>query len=187
MTVSSSGQSHPPQINPEGELVALGPQRRELMPLYQRWLNDFVVMAPLGATLRPVTAESEERLDDSRGVGCHHAFFTVYARAPWRPLGIIGLQDIAYDHGAADFVIFIGERDAWGLGYSTETTRLMLRSDFTGLGLRAVWLRVFDFNERGIRAYRRTGFREVGRRRGTFRLGDRIADAIVMECRAGDV
>jgi len=185
--VTSSEPIRPQAINVDGELVALGPQRRELMPLYQRWLNDWVVMAPLGATLRSVTAETEEQLYAETGDGRHQARFTVYARETWRPVGLAGLQEIAHDHGTAEFVIFLGEREAWGRGYGTETARLLLRFGFGDLGLRAVWLRVFDFNERGIRAYRRAGFREVGRRRWAFRLGDRIADVILMECRAGDL
>jgi hypothetical protein len=37
-----------PIINIEGDLVALGPLRRDLLPLYQRWINDLGTMRTLG-------------------------------------------------------------------------------------------------------------------------------------------
>ncbi len=47
-----------PVLNIEGELVALGPLRRDLLPLYQRWINDLVAARGLGA-FRPITVEKE--------------------------------------------------------------------------------------------------------------------------------
>ena len=47
-----------PVINIEGELVALGPLRRDLLQLYQRWINDLVAARGLGAFL-PITVEKE--------------------------------------------------------------------------------------------------------------------------------
>ena len=49
-----------PILTVVGDHVALGPQRRDLVPLVQRWLNDFAVLAPLGVPLRPLTREAEE-------------------------------------------------------------------------------------------------------------------------------
>lgn len=62
-------------------------------------------------------------------------------------------------------MIFLGEKDEWGKGYGTEATRLMLDYVFTALGLHNIMLKAFGYNERGIRAYRRAGFKEIGWRR----------------------
>lgn len=51
-------QIEQPLINIEGEKVALGPLRRELCPLYQRWNNDFVVNRTT-SSVRPVTLEEQ--------------------------------------------------------------------------------------------------------------------------------
>lgn len=159
----------------------LGPQRRDLIPLYQRWLNDLAVMAPLGAPLRPVTAESEAATYEQTSTNPHEVWFTVYERATLRPLGIAGLRDVDHRHRTAELVIFLGEKDCWGKGYGTETTRLILDYGFTALGLENIILRVYSFNERAIRAYRRAGFQEIGRRRGAYRLADRAYDIIFMD------
>ena len=41
--------SQEPLTNIDGERVALGPLRRDLLPLYQRWINDFTALRTLGA------------------------------------------------------------------------------------------------------------------------------------------
>ena len=46
-------------LNIEGELVALGPLRREHIPLYLSWINDFGTTRTLGIPPRPMTLEQE--------------------------------------------------------------------------------------------------------------------------------
>ena len=49
-----------PILNLLGDKVALGPIRRDLLAVYQRWINDFQVLRTLGIRgLRPQTAEAE--------------------------------------------------------------------------------------------------------------------------------
>ena len=175
-----------PILNVLGEKVALGPQRRELVPLYQRWLNDFAVLTPLGVPLRPLTREAEERQYQETDSNREQVWFTLYERTTRRPLGITGLRDIDHAQRTAEFVIFIGERDCWGRGYGTEATRLVLDYGFTALGLHSILLRVYDFNRRGIRAYTRAGFREAGRWRQAHRLGGRVFDVVFMDCLVTD-
>jgi RimJ/RimL family protein N-acetyltransferase len=79
-------------------------------------------------------------------------------------------------------VIFIGGRSDWGKGYGAETARLMLDYGFTALGLDNIMLRVYSTNVRGIRAYTRAGFREVGRRRAAHRIGASAVDVVLMDC-----
>lgn len=48
-----------PIWNLVGELVALGPLRRDLLPLYQRWINDFATARHLAFAPLPVSEEAE--------------------------------------------------------------------------------------------------------------------------------
>ncbi len=85
----------------------------------------------------------------------------------------------------ASFGILIGDKAAWGKGYGSEATRLMLRHAFETLNLNRVWLHVYEYNQRGIRAYEKVGFRREGvLRQDTFRDGrywDTIAMAVLRE------
>jgi diamine N-acetyltransferase len=175
-----------PILNILGPKVALGPQRRDLLSLYQRWINDFEVSRSLGHGLRPATYEDEQIWYDTVHRGDQDVVFTIYERASLRPIGNSGLHQVDRDNGTAEFGIMIGEKDCWGRGYGTEATRLMLDYGFTVLGLHNILLRVYTFNRRGINAYRRAGFQEIGRRRQAIRRGRQRYDVIYMDCLADD-
>ena len=177
-------QTAPPIANIVGELVALGPQRRDLLPLYQRWINDFATLRNLGAPLQPMTAEAEERWYDGRLVAEREVGFTIYEVSTWRPIGNTGLHGLDHQHKTAEFGILIGEPACRGKGYGTETARLMLDYGFTALGLHSMLLRVFEDNLAGQRAYEKAGFRVCGRRRQCHFMGGRYWDEISMECLA---
>lgn len=176
--------TEPPLLNIVGEKVALGPRRRELLPLYLKWINDFEVARTLAAHMRPTTLESEEKWWEGTSANSQLAGFTIYETETLRPIGNTDLGDLNHFHRTAVFGLMIGEKDCWGKGYGTETTRLMLDYGFTILGLHNIMLEVYGYNERAIRAYRRAGFKEIGRRRESLRLGGNTYDMILMDCLA---
>ena len=170
-----------PIVTIEGERVALGPLRRDLLPLYQRWMNDPAVVRTLGdGSLRPVLLEDEQQWYE-RSVGAtNDVTFQIYVRSGWRPIGTTAIVGINQRHETASFGIMIGEKDCWDQGYGTEATRLILDYAFNVLGLHNVRLTVYDFNPRGVRAYEKAGFKVIGRRRQALRLGHGRHDVILM-------
>ena len=171
-------------INILGEKVVLGPLRRDLVPLYLKWINDFEVVRFLGAAARPTSLEAEEEWYSRASKAENQASFTIYEKARLRPIGNTSLGKINHTHRTAEFGIMIGDKESWGKGYGTEVTRLMLEYGFTCLGLHNVHLWVNSANERGIRAYQRAGFRMAGRLRQNLRLGGQPYDDILMDCLA---
>ena len=174
-----------PIVNIVGEKVALGPLRKDLVPLYTRWYNDFNTLRTLGAMPVPLAVEQEEKRYVRVVVGGkNEVSFTVYEQDTMRPIGNTGLNDIDYRNGTAEFGITIGEPDARSKGYGTETAQLMLGYAFTALGLHNVMLTVHEYNPAGIRAYTKAGFHEFGRRRESIFMGGKHWDVIHMECLA---
>jgi RimJ/RimL family protein N-acetyltransferase len=171
-----------PVINITGEQVALGPLRRDLLPLYTRWRNDFAVQRSKDDPPLPIAEEAYATVLEAASSGPGVAWFTLYERQGPRPIGLAGLFDIDFRHRSAEFAIQIGEADARGRGYGTEATRLMLDFAFKALGLHNVLLRVFDFNYAGRRAYASAGFREIGRREQAWMMGGQLRDVIYMQC-----
>jgi len=169
-----------PPFNIVGEHVALGPFRRDLIPVYCRWNNDFATTRTLARsqplTIEAMTAAYDAALDDDGAVD-----FTIYEHASGRPIGATYLHDIDMRNGTAEFGIVIGEADARGKGYGTETARLMLAYAFTALSLHNVMLRVYAFNEAGRRAYEKAGFRAFATRRQCHMMGGTLWDVIFME------
>jgi len=170
----------------EGELVALGPLRRDLIPLYQRWIDDLSTLRTLDLPPLPITLEQEQRWYEGAGATDDHTPFTIYERATWAPIGTTDLRGINHRRGTAEFGIMIGEPSARGKGYGTETARLMLDYAFTVLGLRNVTLRTAEFNFAGRRAYEKAGYREFGRRRQCRPMGGHLWDDVYMDCLASD-
>jgi RimJ/RimL family protein N-acetyltransferase len=185
MTLDDAGQAgERPIVNFEGTLVALGPHRRDLIPTYQRWINDFAMLRTIGAVPpRPTTFEQEEAWY-AGNTNPGEIRFTIYERAGLRPIGTTAFHGLDYRNRTAIFGIFIGEADARGKGLGTETTVLMLDYAFTVLGLHSVMLTVAEFNPAAVRAYQKAGFREFGRRRQCRWMGGRLWDDVYMDCLA---
>ena len=181
MTDASENAEHP-ILNVEGSLVALGPLRRDLLPIYQRWINDLGTMRTLGLAPLPMTSEKERDWYDRQSKAENDVPFTIYERETLRPIGNTGLHGVDYRDRSATFGILIGELDCRGKGYGTETTRLMLDYAFTALGLHNVMLTVFEFNPAGIKAYQKAGFNEIGRRRECRMMGGKLWDEVYMDC-----
>jgi RimJ/RimL family protein N-acetyltransferase len=173
-------------INIVGEQVALGPLRRDLLPLYHRWRNDFYAMRTYGDTPRPETLEQRTAWYERASTGDEAIWFTIYEASTLRPIGVTDLFQIDWRHQTAQWGLMIGEADCRGKGYGTETARLMLDYAFTALGLHSVWLEVDEFNLAGRRAYEKAGFRPCGRRREATLMAGRRYDLIQMECLSSD-
>jgi RimJ/RimL family protein N-acetyltransferase len=104
----------------------------------------------------------------------------VHERATDRLVGTCAFSQLDGENGSALYHITIGESDAWGRGYGTEATRLMVDHAFESLGLHRIALNVFEFNERAIRAYRRCGFTVEGRSRESIWRDRRWWDELAM-------
>jgi len=87
-------------------------------------------------------------------------------------VGGVGLMRLDRRNRSAELGILIARPDDWGKGYGTEAALLMLRHGFEEMNLHRIHLRVYDYNERGQKSYRKLGFSEEGRmRQAHFRHG----------------
>ena len=161
--------------------MALGPLRRDLLPLYARWINDPETAHDVGSYL-PFTAERETDWYEKEARSETNIPFTIYERTALRPIGTVALMNVDYRNRRAEFGIGIGEPDYRNKGYGTETTRLVLGYAFDVVGLHSIMLGVFEFNRRAMRAYEKAGFKEIGRRRQSYFANGRMWDEIWMDC-----
>lgn len=168
-----------------GERVALGVLTKDILPPCERWFNDLRVSRTLGVNWHPLTTQMKGRYIDGMLASANSAF-TAYELETMQPIGLTGLDDIDQEHGTAEFSIVIGEPSAWGKGLGTEATRLMLAYSFDVLGLYNVWLQVSANNPSAIRAYEKAGFKVIGVRRRSVRIGRELLDDIYMDAVAGD-
>jgi RimJ/RimL family protein N-acetyltransferase len=176
-----------PAINLRGDLIGLGPISPDFLDLYLQWFNDFEARQAYSPPLIPRTRKScEEWLERVSKGEPGTIQFGIFELSSLRPIGWTQLDNIDRFQQTAEYGIFIGDKSAWGKGYGTETTRLMLEYGFSLLHLHNIMLQVDSDNEAAIRAYRRAGFREFGRQREVRWRESGRCDAIYMECLAGE-
>ncbi len=144
----------------------------ENLAWFRRWYADPEIARLARYQEAPMRPDEIERFFASRVVGPDALSMAIHERDGDRLIGTCAFSQLDGDNGSALYHITIGEKDAWGRGYGSEATRLMLDHAFGTLRLHRVALFVFEFNERAIRAYKRCGFVVEGRsRESIFRDG----------------
>jgi RimJ/RimL family protein N-acetyltransferase len=175
---------NPPRI--EGARIVLRHHRPEDLPHVRRWYRDPELARLTRYSLQPMTDDEVDRFFHGRLLSSDSVAYAIDIRQSGRLIGLTTFSNLDPDNGSVLFHISLGEHDAWGHGYGTEATRLMLGLAFDSIGLHRVSLSVFSFNERAIRSYEKVGFRHEGRaREAILRDGQRI-DELTMAILATD-
>jgi RimJ/RimL family protein N-acetyltransferase len=164
----------------DGETIVLRRHVAENVRAFQRWYSDPEVVRLTRYQDSPMRRDEIDRFFAARALGGESLAMAIHVRETDRLIGTCALSQLDPDNGSALFHITIGEKDAWGRGYGTEATRLMVDHAFTGLGLHRVALTVFAFNERAVRSYRSVGFVLEGRAREAIWREGRWWDEISM-------
>jgi len=145
-----------------GTKVYLRPLEREDAPLLVPWINDAEVTRTLEVFYRPMNLQTELEFIENIYKSEHDVVLGIAVTATDALIGATGLHRLDCKNRRASFGIFIGEKAEWGKGYGTEVTTLMTGYAFETLNLNRVWLHVYEYNERGIWAYEKVGFKGEG-------------------------
>ncbi len=149
----------------EGQRVVLRRHVPDNLDAFRRWYSDPEIARLARYTETPMRIDEVDRFFQSRAIGPESLAMAIHEHGTDRLVGTCALSQLDGDNGSALYHITIGEKDAWGRGFGTEATSLMIAHAFGNLGLHRVSLSVFAFNERAIRAYARCGFTIEGRAR----------------------
>ncbi len=149
----------------EGRLVVLRRHVPENLSAFRRWYSDPEIARLARYKEGPMRMDEVDRFFQVRAVGPGSLAMAIHLQGSDRLVGTCALSQMDGDNGSALFHITIGEKDAWGRGYGTEATRIMVAHAFETLGLHRISLSVFAFNERAIRSYASCGFTAEGRAR----------------------
>jgi RimJ/RimL family protein N-acetyltransferase len=169
-----------------GPTVVLRRHTPANLAAFHRWYGDAEVARLTRYQDGPMRSDEIDRFFQMRVVGAGSLTLAIHVRSTDRLIGTCAFSQLDPDNGSALFHITIGEHDAWGHGYGTEATRLMLDHAFRTLGLHRISLAVFEFNERAIRSYEKVGFIHEGRSREAIRRDGRWWDELHMSVLQGD-
>jgi [ribosomal protein S5]-alanine N-acetyltransferase len=162
-----------------GPTVYLRPLEADDARTVQPWFNDPEVLCFL-ARCRPMTLAEEEAFLRKLAEGPDNVALGVVVRATDKLIGTAGLHQFDHRSRQAAFGISLGDKAAWGRGYGTEVTRLVVGHAFETLNFNRVWLHVYEFNPRAVHVYEKVGFRHEGRLRQAFFRDGRYWDTLVM-------
>ncbi len=151
----------------EGDRISLRPIELADEPLLRQWLNDPENWRSLKRFL-PVNSLREREYIEKLYQSPAELVLGIALQDGGELIGVTGLHGIDTASRRATFGILIGPLDKQGRGYGTEAVRLMVRYAFRELNLNRISLSVFNFNQRGIRAYERAGFVREGCSRQAF-------------------
>ncbi len=85
--------------------------------------------------------------------------FVIIDKNGLKPIGSVYFRDIEEDTRQAQYGIFIGEADARGKGYGSETAVRMVKYFFEEMKYEKLYLKALERNTTAIRSYERAGFR----------------------------
>jgi RimJ/RimL family protein N-acetyltransferase len=165
-----------------GELVRLEPLTEAVLADYLAGLTD-QGLTGTHASFDPAQVEQWLR---SRPEQHDRADWAVLRRRDGMFLGEAVLNDFDADNASVNYRIWLAGSQAYGQGYGTEATRLVLDYALGSLGLHRVSLGVLDFNPRARRVYEKCGFRLEGRLREALRWEGRWHDELVMSVLSTD-
>jgi RimJ/RimL family protein N-acetyltransferase len=169
-----------------GPRVVLRRHRPENLKAFMRWYADPEVARLTRYQIAPLTTEEIQHFFQGRIMGADFLAMAIHVRETDRLIGTCAFSQLDGDNGSVLFHITIGEKDAWGHGYGSEATGLMVAHAFTRLALHRVALTVFEFNARAIRAYQKCGFAIEGSARGAIFRDGRFWDEIHMSILADE-
>lgn len=157
-----------------GERIRLRAMERTDLPAFVRWFNDPDVRDNLSMYLPLSSVEEEKWFEETMEKPAYEHPLTIEIQEDgnWVAIGNAGLFNFEWRNRSAELGISIGEKRYWNQGYGSETVGLLLRHGFQTLNLHRIFLRVFAYNQRGIRAYEKAGFVHEGTmRQSEFRRG----------------
>ncbi len=143
----------------EGEKVVLRALEKDDIENCWRWVNDPKITEGL-TMIFPISKYEEEQWYEGYIKNNKDKIFAIEVEG--EHIGNIGLHGIDWVNRKAELGIMIGEKEYWGEGYGTDAITTLLRYAFTRMNLHRVQLRVFEYNERAIRCYKKCGFTEEG-------------------------
>ncbi len=168
-----------PQKTLTGKRVYLRPFCINDLPYIQKWSNDDELRKLTGAIAPMSNAETKKWYEDLL-TDKDRMWFAIVLKKGDRVIGEAGLLRMFRPWRNTDMTIIIGEKDAWGKGYGTETGRLLLDYAFKQLGFHRISVGVVGFNQRALRFWESLGFKKEGIERDEYYYDNEYSDGIMM-------
>jgi len=142
---------------------------------FTEWLNDLEITQNLQIYPHVISVENEKGFLEK--LAKEHTYSIIDIKTN-ELIGNCGFMDIDNLNQTAEVGIFIGNKNYWNNGYGKEALILLMDYGFKALNLHNIFLKVYSFNERGIKCYEKIGYKIIGKRRESLLRGKERYDII---------
>ncbi len=137
-------------------------------------------IATLTGEVHPMTETSFDEFYERCQKTEDRIWFLIIDKATNKIIGETGLLRLYMPWRTSDFSLVIWDSNYWASGYGQEVASLMLDYSFNYLNLNRLAIGVVGFNERGLKFWKRIGFKEEGRQREGYFCKGEYSDFIMM-------
>ncbi|HAJ95971.1 MAG TPA: hypothetical protein DCP02_07040 [Actinobacteria bacterium] len=164
-----------------GGKVILRPLGKQDLARSLQWLTDPLVNKYLSQNFRDLTARQEEEwfnyIQDSQ----QDMVFAILDRGAGSHIGNCALHKIDKNGGSCELGIIIGEKEYWGKGFGTDSIRILVNFALKELSLSRIWLNVYTYNHRAIKAYGKCSFKQIKVLKRNHLYNGKYWDTLIME------
>lgn len=171
----------------EGRLVRLVAREPSEVEAQRRWFNDPAVIRFMQLRYPASRAEQERYLARVGQPSFASAHFTVVRKDRAEPIGRVQLMRGRAEERRAELGVAIGEAQARGGGYGTDTVRAICRFGFEMMNLHRIELHVTADHEAAVHVYEKVGFVQEARLRDRLFKHGRYYDRLTMGLLRGEL
>lgn len=164
-----------------GEKIKLREYKKEDLIFAQQYVNDPEIKGLLHPGIPFLyTFEDEQKWYDTLSATNDTYSFAIETIEDKKYIGGCGINSVDWKNSFVEVGIFIGDNNYWSKGYGTDAMKTLIEFIFNQMNINKIKLKVFSFNERAIKSYKKCGFEKEGvLRQEIFRNG-KYHDEIVM-------
>ncbi|MDO9128594.1 MAG: GNAT family protein [Anaerolineales bacterium] len=162
-----------------GERLYLRPIERDDLPVLHAWFNDPELRGLTGEVM-PTNRNGMEAFLERVSSDQSRIWFVIVLKDGDRVIGEAGILRMFHPWRTTDLSLIIGDKSAWGQGYGTEATHLLLDYAFGYLNFHRVAIGVVGSNAQALRFYEKVGFKREGIQRDGYYYNHHYEDFVMM-------
>ncbi len=163
----------------KSERIELRTIQRADLPLLMELMSDREI-GLLAGEVHPMTEKGYEAFYERCQKTEDRIWFLIVDRKTNKIIGETGFLRIFMPWRISDYSLVIWDRNYWDAGYGQETAKLMLDYGFNYLNFNRLAIGVVGFNVRGLKFWKRVGFKEEGRQVDGYFCKGVYSDFIMM-------
>ena len=166
----------------QGEKCRLRPIKMEDLLQSVIWRNDPEVRDNIQGFRYPVSEEMESKWLKSfiETSGTDRAGFAIEDLKDNGLVGFVFLNNIDLINKQAKLGTVLGNREKWGFGFGTESSKLICDYGMKMLGLHRIWVEILSDNKASIRMCEKIGFVQEGMMKDHFFTNNKFHDVVFM-------